>query len=42
VYIDGFNFYYGAAKGTPHKWLDLEGDSYAVTKEPIHLQPPNP
>jgi uncharacterized LabA/DUF88 family protein len=22
VYIDGFNFYYGAVKGTPHKWLD--------------------
>lgn len=24
VYIDGFNFYYGAVKGTPHKWLDVE------------------
>ncbi|WP_419919063.1 NYN domain-containing protein [Candidatus Poriferisocius sp.] len=24
VYIDGFNFYYGAVKGTRHKWLDLE------------------
>jgi uncharacterized LabA/DUF88 family protein len=24
VYIDGFNLYYGAVKGTPHKWLDLE------------------
>jgi len=24
VYIDGFNFYYGAVKGTPHKWVDLE------------------
>jgi uncharacterized LabA/DUF88 family protein len=23
VYIDGFNFYYGCLKGTPHKWLDL-------------------
>ena len=23
VYIDGFNFYYGAVKGTPYKWLDL-------------------
>jgi hypothetical protein len=22
VYIDGFNLYYGAVKGTPHKWLD--------------------
>jgi uncharacterized LabA/DUF88 family protein len=24
VYIDGFNLYYGAVKGTPHKWLDLK------------------
>ena len=24
VYIDGFNFYYGAVKGTSHKWLDFE------------------
>lgn len=23
VYVDGFNFYYGAVKGTPFKWLDL-------------------
>lgn len=23
VYVDGFNFYYGAVKGTPYKWLDL-------------------
>jgi hypothetical protein len=23
IYIDGFNLYYGALKGTPHKWLDL-------------------
>ena len=23
VYIDGFNLYYGAARGTPYKWLDL-------------------
>ena len=23
VYIDGFNFYYGCAKGTAHKWLDF-------------------
>jgi uncharacterized LabA/DUF88 family protein len=22
VYIDGFNFYYGAVKKTPYKWLD--------------------
>ena len=24
IYVDGFNFYYGAVRGTPHKWLDLE------------------
>ena len=23
VYIDGFNLYYGALRGTPYKWLDL-------------------
>ncbi len=23
VYIDGFNFYYGAVRKTPHKWLDI-------------------
>jgi uncharacterized LabA/DUF88 family protein len=24
VYIDGFNVYYGAVRGTPHRWLDME------------------
>ncbi|MBE9191949.1 NYN domain-containing protein [Gloeocapsopsis crepidinum LEGE 06123] len=24
VYIDGFNFYYGAVKDTPYKWLNLQ------------------
>ena len=23
VFVDGFNLYYGAVKGTPYKWLDL-------------------
>ena len=23
VYIDGFNFYFGAVKGTPYKWVNL-------------------
>ena len=23
VYVDGFNLYYGALRGTPWKWLDL-------------------
>jgi 6-hydroxy-3-succinoylpyridine 3-monooxygenase len=24
IYIDGFNLYYGALRGSPHKWLNLE------------------
>jgi hypothetical protein len=24
IYIDGFNLYYRAIKGTPYKWLDLK------------------
>jgi uncharacterized LabA/DUF88 family protein len=24
VYIDGFNFYYGAVKSTPYKWLNFD------------------
>src|SRR5258708_1957638 len=24
IYIDGFNFYYGAVKGGPYKWLNLQ------------------
>ncbi|MFI5024310.1 MAG: NYN domain-containing protein [Alphaproteobacteria bacterium] len=24
VYIDGFNLYYGALKGTPHRWLNVD------------------
>lgn len=23
VYVDGFNFYYGAVRNTPYKWLDI-------------------
>lgn len=23
IYVDGFNLYYGAAKGTPYRWLDI-------------------
>ena len=30
VYIDGFNLYFRALKGTPHKWLDIEAMSHAV------------
>jgi NYN domain len=30
VYIDGFNLYYRALKGTAHKWLDIAALSQAV------------
>jgi len=30
VYIDGFNLYYRALKGTPHKWLDIGAMSRAA------------
>ena len=23
IYVDGFNLYYGAVKGTPHRWLNI-------------------
>lgn len=23
IYVDGFNLYYGALRGTPYKWLDI-------------------
>lgn len=29
-YIDGFNLYYRALKGSPHKWLDIEAMSRAA------------
>ena len=24
VYVDGFNLYYGAVRGTPYRWLDIQ------------------
>jgi hypothetical protein len=30
VYIDGFNLYYRALKGSPHKWLDIVALSEAA------------
>lgn len=39
-YIDGFNFYYGAVKGTPWRWLDFEAMCGSlvrgVTVEEVH------
>lgn len=30
IYVDGFNLYHGALKGTPYKWLDLHAMSVAM------------
>jgi hypothetical protein len=37
VYVDGFNLYYGAVKGTPYKWLDIRKYlELAFPKNAIH------
>jgi uncharacterized LabA/DUF88 family protein len=37
VYIDGFNLFYGALKGSRHKWLDLEAlCRQLLPKDSIH------
>ena len=35
IYIDGFNLYYGAVKGTPYKWLDFKA-AFAMLLQPHH------
>ena len=35
IYVDGFNFYYGALKGTAWKWLDLPA-LFAKVLQPHH------
>lgn len=35
IYIDGFNLYYGAVKGTPYKWLDFRA-VFAALLQPQH------
>ncbi len=35
VYVDGFNLYYGALKGTPWRWLDLPA-LFAKVLQPHH------
>jgi uncharacterized LabA/DUF88 family protein len=35
IYVDGFNLYFGALKGTPHKWLNI----YALAQ--MLLRPAN-
>lgn len=38
AYVDGFNLYYGALRGSPHKWLDLEALSRRLLpKDEIRL-----
>lgn len=37
IYVDGFNFYYGAVRGTPYKWLDLE-TCYRRLRPDDHIQ----
>lgn len=36
IYIDGFNFYYGAVKNTPYKWLDFKALLTRILK-PHHV-----
>lgn len=37
VYVDGFNLYYGALKGTSHRWLDLGRlCGLLLPRNPIH------
>lgn len=38
VYIDGFNLYYRALKGTPHKWLDIAALSSAALPDHCEIQ----
>ena len=35
AYVDGFNLYFGALRGTPHRWLDLQ------RLMELHLKPQN-
>jgi len=37
IYVDGFNFYYGALKGTPYKWLNIaKFCRHVLPKNQIH------
>jgi 6-hydroxy-3-succinoylpyridine 3-monooxygenase len=37
IYIDGFNFYYGAIKETDHQWLDLQ-KYFTLLRQDDHIQ----
>jgi uncharacterized LabA/DUF88 family protein len=32
IYVDGFNLYYGALKGSAYKWLDLRALAHAILR----------
>jgi uncharacterized LabA/DUF88 family protein len=38
VYIDGFNLYYRALRGTPHKWLDIAAMSAAALPHDCQIE----
>jgi hypothetical protein len=38
VYSDGFNLYYRALKGTPHKWLDIAAMSRAALPDTCEVE----
>lgn len=53
VYVDGFNFYYGAVKGTPYKWLNIAALCHLLLPNdmiwrikyftaPVHPRPQDP
>lgn len=38
VYIDGFNLYYRAIRGTPYKWLNLKALLQLILKPDCHIE----
>lgn len=37
VYVDGFNLYYGAVKGTPYRWLNIAAlCHWLLPNDPVH------
>ena len=40
IYIDGFNFYYGAVKDTPFKWLNFNSIKALMYKEVLKFELP--
>ena len=39
VYIDAFNLYYRALRGTPHRWLDLRALALGLLGSAVHAPP---